>query len=73
MYFIVYIFSEAKGRTRDSGQIDILGVQSALNFFTNAVLILADALSTMCGKNILETIYSTFLPWCCLPFVHVVF
>jgi len=27
----------------------------------------------MCGEKILETIYSTFLPWCCLPFVHVVF
>jgi len=26
----------------------------------------------MCGEKILETIYSTFLPWCCLPFVHVV-
>ena len=24
-------------------------------------------------EKILETIYSTFLPWCCLPFVHVVF
>ena len=23
--------------------------------------------------NILETVYSTFLPWGCLPFVHVVF
>jgi len=25
------------------------------------------------GKKILETIYSTFIPWCFLPFVHVVF
>jgi len=24
-------------------------------------------------EKILETIYSTFLPWCCLPFVHAVF
>jgi len=24
------------------------------------------------GK-VLEIMYSTFLPWCCLPFVHVVF
>ena len=27
----------------------------------------------ICGKKMLETVYSTFLPWCCLPFVHVVF
>jgi len=27
----------------------------------------------MCENKILDTIYSTFLPWCCLPFVHVVF
>ena len=27
----------------------------------------------MCEKKILETIYRNFLPWCCLPFVHVVF
>ena len=25
----------------------------------------------MCAK-ILETVYSTVLPWCCLPFVQVV-
>ena len=27
----------------------------------------------MCGEKIVETIYSTFLPWCCLLFVHVIF
>jgi len=24
-------------------------------------------------EKMLQTVYSTFLPWCCLPFVHVVF
>jgi len=27
----------------------------------------------MFGKKILETVYSTFLPWCCLSFLYVVF
>jgi len=30
-------------------------------------------MSTVCVGKILETVYSTFLPWGCLPFVHVVF
>ena len=34
---------------------------------------LGERVSAMCVGKILETVYSTFLPWCCLPFVHVLF
>ena len=32
-----------------------------------------ESVSTVCVGKVLETKYSTFLPWCCLPIVHVVF
>ena len=32
-----------------------------------------ESVSTVCVGKILETIYSTLLPWCCLLFLHVVF
>jgi len=32
-----------------------------------------ESVSTVCVGKTLETVYSTFLSWCCVPFQHVVF
>ena len=38
--------------------------------YMSSKLVRGEGLVWKCGEKILETIYSTFLPWCCLPFQH---